>query len=648
MPSRENVLRASSGSNLRVFDHQQANDPKRSRFDLSRITNYTCDSGMIVPFDWFETVPGDSFDLSSEVAIESLPTVTSVLTPYHVRTYWFYCRNSDLWAGWETFVTRGRSGNLDLRLPLLNPVDTYVNASGVYKHTYSVPHSLQSFLGCLPLYGKQLTDVLTPVDDLTLVDYAPFGRALVSGSFSDSYSLTGYNSPYGGVSALPFMMYQNICKYYFVDENLLQGNKALFPEQGDSDWRLPYVFDSSGYVNTVSGKHIVGNGSGVQVNFDGVYGSSETEVGLAQLRYAQFEEDYFTSGLPWLQRGASRTLDFDITLDNLPVMSSGDLDVKAATRDDGDQPVYPFQEATSTPMGFIGGTNIYFSKNAPLHIPADDIESQLFLSYEGSVPSSITANQLRELIAYSVWQERNARVDGSYNAMIWVHFSENPKSPEHQARFIGGTSSYINFSEIYQQSESGDTPLGTVSARGSLYETQRVGRFNCPDYGIIMGIMVISPMVTYNTSLPHELVCPRVYDDFYMPEFEGLSPQPILNKEIYPTGDLADNNLFAWQERYSWLKSRQNVNRGLFRLPGKSPDDPSITASDILFSSATQSRDFKSLPSYSYQFKVQSRSNTRRDWLAYPKEPMFKVQVASKVDAVRPMSYVSRPATFGM
>lgn len=634
MPSRENVLRASSGADLRVFNHQQANKPKRSRFDLSRITSFTCDSGMIVPFDWFETVPGDSFDLSSEVAIESLPTITSVLTPYHVRTYWFYCRNSDLWAGWETFVTRGRSGNVDLRLPLFNPRKDFVDTDNV-TWTWSVPHSLQSYLGCLPEYG-------TNIGDTGLSRYLENYNSYIAYSSVSSMSLTGYSNPSDGVSALPFMMYQNIAKYYFVDENLLQGNTALFPEQGDSDWRLPYTFDSSGYVDTVAGTLVS------IAHRNGVYRSSDDYVLLGALRYAMFEEDYFTSGLPWLQRGTSRTLDFDITLDSLPVLSSGDLDVMAATIDDGDKPVYPFQEATSSPMGF-GGGNIYFSKDAPLHISADDIQSQLYLDYEGSVPSSITANQLRELIAYSVWQERNARVDGSYNAMVWVHFSENPKSPEHQARYLGGTSSYINFSEIYQQSESGDTPLGTVSARGSLYEVQRVGRFECPDYGIIMGIMVISPMVSYNTSLPHELVCPRVYDDFYMPEFEGLSPQPILNKEIYPTGNsTTDNNLFAWQERYAWLKSRQNVNRGLFRLPGKSPDDPSVTASDILFSSATQSREFSSLPSYSYQFKVQSPSNTRRDWLAYPKQPMFKVQVASKVDAVRPMSYVSRPATFGM
>lgn len=642
MPSRENVLRASSGADLRVFDHQQANKPKRSRFDLSRITNFTCDSGMIVPFDWFETVPGDSFDLSSEVAIESLPTITSVLTPYHVRTYWFYCRNSDLWAGWETFVTRGRSGSVDLRLPLYNPGQVYTRSDG-WTFTFSSPHSLQSFLGCLPEYGKKLSGSTYYLLD----DFRPF-LPLDSNSV---LSETGYHNPAGGVSALPFMMYQNISKYYFVDENLLQGNTALFPVQGDSDWRLPYSFDSSGYVTTVSG---VNDATEPAAGYHhGVYSNNDTVVFLGALRYAMFEEDYFTSGLPWLQRGASRTLDFDLDLDDMPAWPADGIQWRNVVGYNDDTERYPAEKFYATlqaPNGNVSSWRGDNSVSVTQEVLLKSLTPQYVVDSSGvSASVSITANQLRELVAYSIWQERNARVDGSYNAMIWVHFSENPKSPEHQARYIGGTSSYINFSEIYQQSESGDTPLGTVSARGSLYESQRVGRFECPDYGIIMGIMVISPMVTYNTSMPHELVCPRVYDDFYMPEFEGLSPQPVLNKEIYPTGNgTTDNDMFAWQERYSWLKSRQNVNRGLFRLPGKSPDDPSVTAADILFSSATQSREFSSLPSYSYQFKVQSPSNTRRDWLAYPKEPMFKVQVASKVDAVRPMSYVSRPATFGM
>lgn len=635
MPSRENVLKASSGADVRVFEHQRPNEPKRSRFDLSRITNFTCDSGMIIPFDYFETVPGDSFDLSSEVAIESLPTITTVLTPYHVRTYWFYCRNSDLWAGWETFVTRGRSGNVDLSLPR-------IVATRVYGDSYSfcVPHSLQSFLGSLPIYGKNTTSSRAEY----LADYLPYS---VGGDSENTF--TGYHAVSDGLNALPFMMYQNICKYYFVDENLLQGNTALFPEQGDSDWRLPYSFDSSGYVDYVDGTASTAL-SGWSI--DGVYKSTDTKVALGCLRYAQFEEDYFTSGLPWIERGSTRTLNFDIDLSNVDIVSSvNQFNVSAAANNAGGFiRVFPSTNGTSseiTSTDFPSGST-GFNTGSPLLVRASTVTNALSLS-NSTVGASITANQLRELIAYSIWQERNARVDGSYNSMIWVHFSENPKSPEHQARYIGGTSSYINFSEIYQQSESGDTPLGTVAARGSLYEQQRVGRFECPDYGFIMGVMVISPMVTYNTSTPHELVVPRVYDDFYMPEFEGLSPQPVYNKELYTSGNATtDNGLFAYQERYSWLKSRQNVNRGLFRLKGKNPDDSSITAADILFGSATQSRDFDSTPSYSYQFKVQSPANTRRDWLAYPKEPMFKVQIASKVDAVRPMSYMSRPATFGM
>lgn len=635
MPSPSTALRAGAGSDTKVFNSVEPNTPRRSRFDLSRITNFTCDSGMIIPFDWFETVPGDSFDLSAEVAVESLPTITNVLTPYHVRTYWYYCRCSDLWAGWETFVTRGRTGNINLNLPQYDPNWVFTGLSGS-KYSYSVPHSLQSFLGCLPSYGKQSEDSSLSVSYLK--DYLSYGVVGNGRDFTD-YTSTGYSNVSTGVNALPFMMYQNICKYYFVDQNLLQGNTALFPEQGDADWRLPYDWDADnvGFVTTVDGHYVTAPIGGVTpFQPQGIYTSSETTVGLGCLRYAMFEDDYFTSGLPWLERGNVHTLDFDIDFSDITATFTGTTVTMGIDYDNGGH----WTGMAPNTLRWTGSAIVPQTPNYPGEFTRFSPNGTVSLSAPDGVGSTITANQLRELIAYSIWQERNARVDGSYNAMIWVHFNDSPNSPEHQARFIGGTSDYINFSEIFQSSESGTTPQGSVTSQGSLYSRQNVGRFNAPDYGYIMGIMVISPMTTYNTAQPHELVCPKVFDDFYMPEFEGLSPMPVLNKEIFATGTQStDDGLFAYQERYSWLKSRANVNRGLFRLP---------SGTDTLFSSASQSRNFTSLPSFSYQFKVQSPDNTRRDWLAYPAEPMFKVQVSSKVDAVRPMSYVCRPSNFGM
>ena len=70
-------------------------------------------------------------------------------------------------------------------------------------------------------------------------------------------------------------------------------------------------------------------------------------------------------------------------------------------------------------------------------------------------------------------------------------------------------------------------------------------------------------------------------------------------------------------------------------------------AKDSYFSAGTQAREFSETPELNTDFKTISPITQRRDWLAYPNEPMFKIQVASKISASRPMAYNSQPETFG-
>lgn len=654
-------IAAGAGASKNIYEHQQPKEQHRSKFDLSRITNLTADSGMIIPFDFFETLPNDSFNLSAEVALETLPTITNVLTPYHVRTHWYYIRNSDLWKGWNTFITKGRTGNIELEIPKTRPY--LANIGARYRDddgqiqtatiTGNATHSLASYLGALPTHNPEKS----------------YHTTWFRG---DNGTSTGYDNP-DLISALPFMAYQSICKYNYVNQNLLQNNKALFPDEGDSDWRIPYDWEANaddGAIYTVSGESIE-SGIDIEANgqyekiadVNGIYSNDDNVVLLNALRYAPFEDDYFTTALPWQQRGEEQTLETDIDLSNLTAqfvngninanVVFGDgaeatfLDVEdllkiqsADARNATDNGTVSINGYVSTATALSDYTKEYY-QNAGIRLnPTGDI--RLNTSDPLAAGTTITANQLREMIAMSVWQERNARVNGSYNSMIWIHFEKNPKTEDHYPIFIGGTSSYINFGEVTQTSAStDDSPQGNITSKGTMYETQDIGHFECPDYGLIMGILIISPTTTYNTTIPRELISENVMEDYYFPEFEQLGMQPILNKELMATGDSSkDNDLWGYQERYSYLKTRQNVNRGLFRLKSET---------DTLFSAATQSREFagNEAPKLSYQFVTQSPKNTRRDWLAYENEPMFKIQIASKVIATRNMSYASRPNNFG-
>lgn len=661
-------LKAGVGASDTLFQHDKTASVRRSRFDLSRLTNFTCDAGMIVPFDWFLCLPGDDVNISFEMILDTLPLINASLTSYKVLTHWYKIDLKDLWAGWQTFITRGRSGTVNWQIPRVDlnfpitskdfvrmnfgvdddgsSVDYDVKNFYAYSH-----HSLAAFLG-VPSPQSGLYKRVKGGNVVLANDFAPYIQAVSSTSPAMSESLretihkarlTNFNL-YTRPNALPFMAYQNICKYNYVPQNLLQKNTSLFPEVGDHDWFLKANASVTNFIDYASNDEVTGD---EVYSYDGVYSENDTVTRLDQLRYACFDDDYFTTGLPWLQRGDVSEAGLDVDLSNI-----GEI-VKQV--DEFQSNNFVSGVSKERPAGINVGGFGESDEDSFLAVNADESTSlrrnfrlnlikllkkiHLNLPASSVVKASLTANQLREMLAVSVWQERNARVNGSYNSMIFAHWRSNPHAEEHKPQYIGGTADYVSFSTILQSSQStDDSPLGSTAGRGSAGGNGFVGNVHCDDYCYIMGVMIIKPNTTYMQGVEHHLSCENVFADFPQPEFEGLSPQNILNKELYVSGDDNDNQLFAYQERYVYLKVRQNVNRGLFQV---SP------TKDRLFGSFTQARWFENRPTFSYQFLCMSPQNIRRDFLAYPAYPMFKLQTASKVSVVRSLAYKSEPNTFG-
>lgn len=672
-----------NGASSTLFQHDRPNNPNRSKFDLSRITNFSIDVGQIVPYDCIPVLPGDDFKISNKMALDTLPLVQSSLTNYKIITHHYYIKNRDLWKGWKTFVTKGRSGNVNLTIPQVDlsaplngdtPIETTVSVDSVDKkvksRVYAVSHhSLSSFLGLPPVYSGSFN--LVDSGAVLKEDYLPYSiRIDDSDTVLTSKQRSDYNSAnstgFGKISkvnALPFVAYQNIVKNNYVPQNLLQDNTALFPVEGDDDWLLPYTIENN-VANYISGRSALGEGD--KVNYNGIYSKDETDVDLRLLRYCCFDDDYFTTGLPWLQRGDVSSLGLALDIQNsdsfLPVTgydNGNDTDYfksfltyyvgsNASSSEIDSSVIMDTKKARfrQSPIGGSGNDSYFEFALPPAGIESFPTDTSIDLgvhfppNFFNSVSSklSFTANQLRELIAMSVWQERNARVDGSYNRMIFQHWQRNPHSEEHKPVYIGGTCDYLNFSTVIQNSEStSSSHLGDTAGFGSSSGSGDVGTFHCDDYGYIISVMMIKPNTTYTQGLEHHLF-ENTFDDFVQPEFEGLSPQPILNKELFISGDSSDNDLFCYQERYTYLKVRHNVNRGLFQVKPEK---------DRLFGAFTQSRWFESKPSLSYQFCCISPDNVRRDWLAYPVYPTFRVQMLSSVFVTRCLAYSSQPNTFG-
>lgn len=616
------------GSSNDLFDNAITTDIQRSKFDLSRKNLFTADVGMIIPIDIIPTLPNDDFDISIRYMIDTMPLAVPPMNNYKVRTHWYYCRCSDLWRGFPTFATKGRNEDLELTIPQVTGHysfdEEFASLLGMSDTTkplsVSCPHSLMNYLGIAPEKHNG-TDKK---------NYLPCVPQNVSLS-------TGFNN-LDSLSALPFMMYQKIYRDNYAPINFLQSNEVWYPDDLSDEWRISYNGDNIiGHDSDIAKRHwfvpennVIASTKNFSAHF--IPKINDTSVDLLQLRYACYDEDIFTSAKPWLVRGKETPLDFDVTNASL---NFSDVVAKAGSVN---MTNIAMSGSFSNPdcYGIYGTVSVEDNTFDPAF--TSELLKMLNRAKINNFTSSITANTLRSLIAVSLWQESNALVNGNYNSLIGVHFKNNPKYDTYEPVYIGGTSDYIQFSDVLQTTPTAESPLGSQGGLGRLNSNGYVGRFHSTDYGFIMGVMIVSPEVVYADGI-EKFWTDKVQSDLYFPEFANLGFQPILNERVFVSGDESvNNNLFGYSTRYLEYKTRLNKVSGLLQLKD----------TDLLFSAYAQSRYYPSAPSLSLQFVTMSPMNLRRDWLSYPNQPAFKVQFASDITAVRALPYQCQPSRLGM
>ena len=481
----------------------------------------------------------------------------------------------------------------------------------------------------------------------------------------DLDTIPNVNDFYGGVNILPFFMYQKIYRFAYIKPNLLQDSKCWFPDDMSDGWRISY--DKS---NVYSQKDVT---SGTDDATSKIYfnptakptswhlpdtlpSSNDTSINLLYLRYAMFEDDRFTTALPWSTRGTAPNIDVDssVTIN----LNGQNVQIFDNTPDDEEWPSvkaygYGTSDVITIDNPLVKNSNndlvIHLTQSqqsstsfSKLKIPMPDVAGNL--GVRGTVTGTASSlgfdiNDLRAKIALTVWQERNATTSGYYNELIYAHFRQNPDSQDFEPIYLGGTSDVISFSEVIQHdnSSSDTTPQGHSAGLGENRSSSNVFSFRCKDYGYIMGVMIIQPETVYNSRI-EKLWTRLIQEDEYFPEFQGLGLQEILKGEIFPTGTSTDKNLFGYNERDTEYKTRDNQAIGFFALPH---------SVDSLMSAYSQCREFDSQPSLSQQFVTMSANNIRKDCLAVPTMPFFRCSLVTTVHAVRPMSYRTSPNDFG-
>jgi hypothetical protein len=260
-------------------------------------------------------------------------------------------------------------------------------------------------------------------------------------------------------------------------------------------------------------------------------------------------KDYFTSALPWPQKGTSVTL---------PLGTSAPI--KHTATDANDISVFSVTNNRYDKMN-TNGTYLTASGVAGSLVGA--------LYTDLSAATAATINQLRQSFQIQKLLERDARGGTRYTEIIRSHFGViSPDARLQRPEYLGGGSTSININPIAQNSGTNasgtTTPLGTLAAMGTGLAHNHGFTQSFVEHGVILGIVAVRADLTYQQGLQRMWSRSTRYD-FYFPAFATLGEQAVLNKEIYVTGDTTDIGVFGYQERWAEYRYYPSRISSLFR-----------------------------------------------------------------------------------
>lgn len=630
---------------MSIFSQVLAKNPKRSVFNLSYNKKYTCKFGQLIPTMCDEVVPGDVVSLGNTTICRLTPMNAPVLDELIIKSETFFVPYRLLWPDWEKFITG---------------VDNSV------KWDRDNPPEFEAPIPCKVIRprssyssGHILLNEYKSCKVGTLQDYFGFPVNLfdTQSNFTSGKELS--------VNAWPWLAYFKIWNDYYRDENLEDEIDiySLF-----KDFR---AIKDCVVVNSVNdGKPLV----------------------------RSWKKDYFTSALPFQQKG---------TAPALPIYGTAFADFTNSFGDDGLDKLYSAGYADNvTPSNpgykeyirhngvddldsnfsfnpyILGVTDHYFLKPTSVNFHYDSsadrnefdnnvINANFAESVQGAFLEALNKNvvntsnmvsvdvaQFRLIMSIERFLELSARTGTRYTEFLRAHFGVAPRDERlDRAEFIGSTSQSIVVSEVLQtaQTTKASTPtvdnsLGAMAGHGLSVAGNKVGKYRVKEFGLIMTLTSIFPRASYQQGINRQWLRTNKYD-FLFPEFTGLSEQNVLDKELYvdssTPSDLDNESQWGFQGRFDELRFKPNLVTGHFRS-NYDPSEQSLIESG---SSLPYSLDywhlgrfFGSKPELNKDFiNIDEDGDKLNRIFTVPSEDYCLVDFTNYFKAYRPLPYMAIP-----